>query len=237
MKTIIFIFLLPALLCGGCGEDPHNTVGTTAVWVLHDISDTMLRPPTPTDINALLKPTTNIWSGMEVYSRVINDKSINPMHRYVLPPADRLLENEDFRRAKVNRFTKMVSDSLGSLSPHGIILYKKSIILESISSTIQNIRANHASSKHLIVYSDLRENHYLNFYEAETLKAIEQSPEKVAEIIETHYPLPDMAGINIWLVYQPKDYHDNNTYMLIAHFLEKLFTAKGASVHITQTVG
>ena len=49
---------------------------------------------------------------------------------------------------------------------------------------------------------------------------------------EAQSKLPTLAGITVYLIYQPKDANDDAVYHVVSNFYKQLLESKGATVRI-----
>ena len=77
--------------------------------------------------------------------------------------------------------------------------------------------------------NDLQES----LYSKEQLKQLKNSPEVFREKLESRKSLPDLSGIEIHIVFLPKDKEDDNEFQIVSDFYRKMLEAKGARVFIS----
>ena len=86
-----------------------------------------------------------------------------------------------------------------------------------------------------MVYSDLMENDEISFYDPKILALLHIHPDTIRQRLEKGVSLHSLAGIDVWLLYDPASFKENNNYMAIANMYKQMLEAKGAKVHIEKT--
>jgi len=231
MKTTLkyiplFIALLP---CAGCAttKEPFDT----DIAVIVDKTDRMTAYPTADEIVSQLGLKENPWQGVRITATYISDRDINDMAVVTLEAESEWSGNVIVRKAKVQRFIKQLQRCLTEMHYNGTCPY--SIIYRTIARQANRLAASKAKRKLLLVYSDLYENDAdLNFYDAKVMHRLQKNPQSVITQLEASAPLKPLKGLQLWLIYNPASFKQNNDYMAIAGFHQHLFTAHGAAVHI-----
>jgi len=98
------------------------------------------------------------------------------------------------------------------------------------------LSASPAKEKYFLIYSDLMENDEVSFYDHTTLALLYNHPQIIRQRLEKSVDLHNLPGIRVWLLYEPASFNENNTYMAITHIYKQLLEAKGATVHIEDTL-
>jgi hypothetical protein len=80
------------------------------------------------------------------------------------------------------------------------------------------------------------ENDEISFYDPETLDLLHTHPEIIKKRLDKTAVVTNLTGIQVWLLYEPASYKENNTYMSIAGMYKQLLESKGATVHIERTL-
>ena len=107
-----------------------------------------------------------------------------------------------------------------------------STIFKVLSEELNRLSGLNYAKKVLIINSDLMENSFINFYDDSTIQKIVESPEKVSELMLSKYPISDLTGIDVLIVYIPKDKEDNTRFEVLSGFYRNLLESLGAKVHI-----
>lgn len=145
--------------------------------------------------------------------------------------ANKWTGNNVLRQGQIEKFTSQLQHCIDTISFKESI--KHSIVYNTIVASCKQLIVSYASHRYLAVYSDLRENSVVSFYNPTTLDSLKKFPASIEKRLTALNPLPNLDGITVWLVYQPTSYEDNQQYMVIAQFFKHLFEEHGATVRIT----
>ncbi|QTE35865.1 hypothetical protein J3L18_22335 [Mucilaginibacter gossypii] len=230
MKAIsLYITVTLSIVLIGC-KKPSNRYDT-AMTVMIDETDQLPVYPTSQTLLAPFKLADNPWQqGLQITLVGITDKDVNTAKVVSLPKEDRLTGNITVRRAKVQRFVTDVQANLSQFD--STRNYPHSIIFRAIEHQATILAKRSSRHRYLLVYSNLRENSEVNFYNPQTLAVLQQHPDLIKKQFETNSPLPSLKGIQIWFLFAPKSYRENNLYIPIARFYEQVYKAHDADVHI-----
>jgi len=202
----------------------------TAMIVMVDETDPLPVYPTAQTLLAPFTLGENPWQGLQIKLVGITDKDINATETISLPKEDRLTGNITIRLAKVQRFSNELQSRIAVFD--SIRTFPHSIIFRSIATQAASLANIPANSHYLLIYSNLIENSEVNFYNPKTLSLLARNPTMVEKQLEATAPLPNLKGLQLWLLYAPANYHQNNVYMPIARFYESVYKAHHADVHI-----
>jgi hypothetical protein len=201
---------------------------TVAVAMI-DQTDRRNVEPTAKSLLAPFKLQEDAWQGLEIKLVAITDKDINRTVTVSLPRQDRLTGNTTIRRAKVAHFIEQMRQAL--ISFHNVHSMPRSVIFRAIAKRATELKHEQAKHTLLLVYSDLMEHSNVSFYNQRSFALLETNPLSVERQLVDR-PFTDLSGVNVWLLYAPKTYEENNLYMAAAHFYEHIYTAHHALVHI-----
>jgi hypothetical protein len=227
MKYIpLFIALLP---CTGCAttKEPFDT----DIAIVVDKTDRMTTYPTADEIISQLGLKDDPWQGVRITATYISDRDINDLTVLTLEAENEWSGNVIVRKAKIQRFVKQVQRCLTAMQYNGTCPY--SIIYRTVARQANRLSTSKAKRKLLLVYSDLYENDVdLNFYDPKVIHRLKTTPQSIITQLEANAPLKPLKGLQLWLIYNPTSFKQNNDYMVIAGFYEHLFMAHGAVTHI-----
>jgi hypothetical protein len=229
-KTIKFSLLAIAFgLCASCKNDTASF--DTDLTVIVDKTDRMTAYPTADEITSQLGLKDDLWQGVRITATYISDKDINDVTVLTLESENQWSGNIMMRKAKIQHFVKQLQHCLSEMKYSGTCPY--SIIYRTIARQADKLATSNAHRKLLLVYSDLYENDTdLNFYERNKMNRLRTNPLSIALQLETTEPLKRLIGLQMWLIYNPTSYKQNQAYMTIAEFYQHLFTTHGAVTHI-----
>lgn len=201
-----------------------------AMTVMIDETDKLPVYPTSQTLLAPFKLTDNPWQGLQITLVGITDKDVNATKIMSLPKEDRLTSSITIRRVKVQRFISELQDNLARFD--STKNYPHSIIFRAIAHQATVLAKSTSSHRYLLVYSNLCENSEVNFYNPQTLSSLQQHPEVIEKQLRTFSPLPSLNGIQVWFLFAPPTYQQNNVYMPIARFYESVYKERQAEVHV-----
>lgn len=210
-------------------KKPSNSFDT-AMTVMIDETDSLPVYPTSQALLAPFKLADNPWQGLQITLIGITDKDVNAAKVLSLPKEDRLTGSISVRRAKVQRFIRELQADL--IRFDSTRSYSHSIIFRAIAHQATVLAERSFSNRYLLIYSNLRENSEVNFYNPQTLALLRQNSEIIEKQLEENSPLPSLNGIQVWFLFSPPTYHQNNVYMPIARFYESVYKARQAEVHV-----
>jgi hypothetical protein len=226
--TILYILIAMSIVFITCNKssNPYDT----AMTVMIDETDQLLVYPTPQTLLSPFKLAENPWQGLQIRLVGITDKDVNTIKIISLPKEERLTGNVTIRQAKVRRFIVDLQTDLTHFD--STRNYPHSIIFRAIAQQATQLANCPSSKRYLIIFSNLRENSEVNFYNPQTLALLQRNPDVIEKQLETDSPIPSLGGTQVWFLFAPASYHQNNIYMPIARFYESVYEAHHAEVHI-----
>lgn len=226
------IAVLIVLLCTSC-NNASNQYDKELV-ILIDRSDPLRVNPNADEIISKLGLKQDIWQSVRVLVSYVSDKDINAGKLIELAHASRFTGNKQLRGAEVEHFKKELQAFLKDTHMRGSLTH--SIIYRTIAKHLNVLSASNAKEKIFLVYSNLMENADLSFYNPEAVKALHTKPGIIRQTLEKGAVLHKLPGIQVWLIYDPVSFEENNTYMAIAQLYRQILESKGATVHIENTL-
>jgi hypothetical protein len=231
MKPLLTITLLLAVcLWAGCDRQPQQNTNTE-ITVILDRTDSLRNYPTATDLLHPLALQHDKWQGVRITLTSISDKDLNNRVVLQLPHQSEWSGNIVERGAAIQYFTKTVQHSLDSMRNAPTCTH--SIVYRIIAREANSLAISPATNRYLLVYSNLYENSAgLNFYSPPFMRELKQAPDKVEQRMLKSTPLGSMANVQLYLLYNPASFADNNMFMPIAGMYRHLFESHRARVHV-----
>jgi len=233
MKTTLILIAL--FLIGGTGAllatHPFKPSTTTEITVFNDITEANGSLPLGADDIVPLYGL-DIWSGRTFHLLNLSDVSYGKETGASLTDANQWLSNVLERKREVLGFQKELSRLFTVMQtvPEG---KKQSSLYLPIANELTALHESTAHRKILILASDLMENTAaISFYSPATIKLLQTKQDSITSALERIQSLPDLRGIEIYLVYYPKTPEEDSRYQLISAFYKNLFEKKGATVSI-----
>lgn len=227
------IAVLIVLLCASC-NNASNQYDKELV-ILIDRSDPLRVNPNADEIISKLGLKQDIWQSVRVLVSYVSDKDINAGKLIELAHASRFTGNKQLRGAEVEHFKKELQAFLKDTHMRGSLTH--SIIYRTIAKHLNVLSASNAKEKLFLIFSDLKENNAdISFYNPTTLAQLHSKPETIRKELNKGITLNKLSGIQVWLIYDPVSFEENNTYMPIAQLYRQILESKGARVHIENTL-
>lgn len=227
MKTTIK-YLMAALLLWGCHQAPTRSI---TVSVLADKTDSIIPKPNIAHIRQFMDIPVYNDGEREFWYGNITHTSINTEFRAELT-ASSLMENSLKRKMEVENF-------FGSIASHlehenGIVkTYHNSSVIKPLVTNLHKIKQSSSSNKTVLLYSDILEaSDLLNVYQTKGYLELLHDPDKVVERFRKHVNIGDLSGVDLYIVYYPKDMKDNRLFEQMLTVYRKLFENSGLTIQI-----
>lgn len=200
--------------------------------ILADKTDTFLVKPEGAAARQVFSDN-GLWDSYSFRLAAISDLDFTPVYEKDLPAAwfvmgvvyDRDSERTEFFNALDSEITRANNDPVGK--PRSAVYYP-------LARELEKLAASKADKRVLILYSDGMENTgSVNFYDPKTLKRLKEKPEEMRALFEKQYPLPSLAGIEVHMVFQPKNFLENANFLIVSKWYSDFLTGKGASVTVS----
>lgn len=217
-------------LCESCNSPQPQT---TEVVVLWDVTEPHQPIPEAGDILPLYKLDTDPSRGAIFRFSVTSDVQLNEQRVFVLSAsAQNALANPFDREREVQEFINNVTAFLNSLSMD-TVGREHSALYVPIAITANALSLSSSDRKVLLLFTDLRENtSRISFYDKRTLVLLQTDSAKVAALLQEQEPLNELSGIEAYVLYQPRDIADDETFAVVSRFYRGFLTNKGATVTI-----
>jgi hypothetical protein len=233
----VVMTLLGILICGiivllaSC-ETPKRT--TTDIPVLVDVTEPLLAWPDAKEIVKFYEFDTDEMQGASFRLTIVSDVSINRQIVFSLPAAGKSFETNRYtRKREVAQFETDVTGSITALTSDTIIGRDRSSVFIPIARELVRLSQSTAERRALIIYSDLMENTAdITFYDRKTLALMRTHPETIRAQLITKASLADLTGVEVHIVYQPKDAAADDTFRIVSGFYKTMLEEKGATVSI-----
>ena len=236
MKPITYfsciVCMIAVVLLGACAN--MNTRTSTEYSVIRDLTDSAEVMPDEAALINDLGIDTNIWNGINFSFFNVSDVSYTPHWRIAIARGgNRLASSEFTRKREIAAFKAKLSALLDSARSDTAGRTHSSIYLP-VAEELVRLSNSNAERKVLILYSDLMENTpELSFYNPRTFADLGTSPDKVKSKLLAEAKLPDLTGITIHIVHEPKNAKDDATFRRVSEFFRQMFEAQGAEVSVS----
>lgn len=198
----------------------------TVISIMKDVTEKHSSQIDPLSIHTQLDLKEHKHDGYTFRFVDLSDVSLNPVTEIILNASPILLSNEMSRDKEIKQMEDSITKELRQSDTSG---RSHSSIYIPVAKELTILSVSTADTKILVVYSDLMENTpQLSLYDKNThFNSVE-----IKKLFNESFPLPDLKGIEVYLVYQPRSPESDNTYKLISQVYNELLTDKGANVYI-----
>ncbi|MGB0871171.1 MAG: hypothetical protein ACPGSD_16395 [Flavobacteriales bacterium] len=216
----LFTILLSVFILS-CNNKDADTSNRISLAILHDRTDPLELIPTSEWFNTL-KPWGD-YPLVDVYIEVLDHLPVHTADMILKRTTQGLFSNEvethkgtaDFKR----RF-KMAVQDMDSLQIH----QPKSILFPVLASYLNmNVDEVH-------MFSDLRENSFINLYKYKTYQDLKNNQEKIIEAFQGI--AIDPGATNVYIYYKPQTYEDGLYYLTLAKIYKRVLEPKGYRIHV-----
>lgn len=235
MTTILKISLIPlgiigiALLFQSCAN-PQVTIEESIL--VDKTEDSFQVVPEIEPHLKLFEENSNLWEGKRFRISVITDVGYTRFEEATMTPACEMLSSLPERRKESKAFREkmvMAMDTVNKL-PAG---KTKSVVFFPIGKELIRLTKSEAERKILVAYTDLFENtSQISFYDKKILDLLRTDSDSLKRILEIETPLPDLSGIEIYIVNEPRNTAESADFQTVSHFFRTWLESKNAKVTI-----
>lgn len=232
MKTTLITILI---LSTGIGVPIYlyKSLEITEISVLRDITEQHLAEPNADEIIYQFGLTDgHNWNGAMFRFAHISDISYSKVSEIKIDASNKWLSNELQRKKEIQNFTKGVENIIAQAENDSIGRMHSSVFLPIVNE-LNRLSKSKSHKRILVVYSDLFENNLdVSLYSKGRLDVSQLNVDSLKSLFEHEQPLPDLTGIEVYLIYQPANAEMDREYKIVSEFYRKQFENKGAKVII-----
>ncbi len=242
MKAIHIIQIAIALLampsCQGVLDAVSPEKETRAVSYISDITDTGLLQVDSSELLGFYGiADATLYKGYIFRSRVISESEEKKVMQLNIKPANYLTSDEQERIAVLKNFQSQISREVRRLEAEKITPRKHSMVYQAILKEAQCLAASSATSRTMVITSDLDENaDGFSFYDKSDFALARDEPEQAANRIEQAGKLPSLKGIDVYIVHRPSDYKEQLRYQISSRVFQTLLSRRGANVFLVTNI-
>ncbi|MDG5490608.1 hypothetical protein [Psychroserpens sp. SPM9] len=230
MKTII-IYLILALLVWGCETEPSQSI---TISVLYDKTDSTIPRPELSHIKPFFDDVRFAKGKRQFLYSSITNTNVNLAYKSELLEGS-IIDNNLERQSKVNKFYTQI-DTLLSQEADESKIYLNSSIISPLVAHMETVSKLRTTSKVVLLYSDILEaSDHLNVYTYGGQQLLLNNPEKVIDRFSLAVKIPDLKGVELYIIYYPNDLKDNRLFGQMCKVYEELFKDSGLIIHIGLT--
>lgn len=228
--TVILFTTALSLLLYSCNTTNYYEVEESVM--IDQTENTFLAKPDKEAIKQRLAADKDVWQGIFFSMTAITDVDFNPVYQAEISPACEYLSNSYDRKDQAQNFFSEVDSAFQKTNsiPSGKI---RSSIYLPLARELKHLSESTAKRRVLIIYSDLMEYSFLaDFYKKTMLEKIQTNPVEIQQMLGKASPLVDLKGIEVIIIYQPRDNGESKQFDIVSGFYKKLLESKGAKVTI-----
>lgn len=215
-------------------ENAESEIVQNETLILHFIDHTVVGSDdgqyrvNSSDISALSGMDMERTNGVEYMGIPINNLTLNPVFPCKLAAENSLLNNEIERKEQVQNFQDSLAKTLDKVYPTNDSCYKSTSLFLPFARRLSNYH-NDQRKKVVIIQSDLLENTtQLSLVKSGYLL---RDTERLKLKLEKIHPLPNMQGIEVIFLFQPKA-ENNELFESSVKFFTEWFRERGATTSI-----
>jgi len=218
-------------LCESCTDIAQPQ--TTEVVVGWDVTEPHQPVPEAESILKLYGLDADPSRGAIFRFTFYSDVELNQETVFTLPPSvQNALTNQFDREREIEQFVNKVTAFLDSL-PLDTVGRKQSALYVPIAKAANSLAMSSSNRKVLLLFTDLRENtSRTSFYSKQTLALMQTDSAQVAAMLEVQEPLDQLSGIEVYVLYQPRDVADDASFSIVSRLYKGLLSGKGATVNV-----
>ena len=219
------IFILIFLI----GQSSCKTLTSETIIIL-DLTEETFNHISINEYKIISSLNDNVFNGEVVRIQPITENGFNTVecHKRVASSA---LGNEYQRRSELKKFYTSIDSSL-QLLKQGRAKRNGSVIFKILSEELNHLNKSKADKKILIINSDLMENSFIDFTTSSNIERIRNNPNEIEKLLIEKYPVANLKGISIYIIYKPVNIWDSERFEIVSNFYKKLFESKGAIVNV-----
>ena len=204
--------------------------------ILIDITDPLLVTPEADDFKGRFGFQKDLWKAGHMRIRSITEFEFSLVYETSIPSANSWFSNEGQRIGEVNGFFSFLEGSIDT-----VLTSENDRVQSSIYKTVLGELKLLSSSNHrvreLYIFSDLREHSSLmSTYQPYVLKRLQDDPDSVRKQFESAGQLPELTGIRVHIIFQPKDFYAGKPFEAMARIYKSMLEDKGAVVIISNNL-
>ena len=221
------IFILIFLI----GQSSCKTLTSETIIIL-DLTEETFNHISINEYKIISSLNDNVFNGEVVRIQPITENGFNTVECHKIERvASSALGNEYQRRSELKKFYTSI-DSSSQLLNQGRATRNGPVISKILSEELNHLNKSKADKKILIINSDLMENSFIDFTTSSNIERIRNNPNEIEKLLIEKYPVANLKGISIYIIYKPVNKWDSERFEIVSNFYKKLFESKGAIVNV-----
>lgn len=221
-------YLMVALLCVSCNQTPPQSI---TVSVLADKTDSIIPQPEMEHISHFMDSPVYESGRREFWYSSITNTSVNAQFKAELF-ASSLMENNLKRNMKTQKFYEGIASHLEHENDISKT-YHNSSIIGPLVAHLNKLKQSSSTDKVVLLYSDILEaSDLLNVYKTSGYLELLHHPDKVVERFGQNVVIGDLTGVELYIIYYPRNLKDNRLFEQMLLVYRNLFEGSGLSIHV-----
>jgi hypothetical protein len=228
MSQFMGIVLLLLTLVACSTKNPPSL----ALTVMADYTDEHIQSPDLDMIQPLFAPVAKQNGACAFRFSSITHSSLNPSFEAILKPKDRFGNSLEYVTKK-REFFKQIG-SFMSLKSDTLRSYPNSNILSPVLRELILLKDKPQDKKIMLLFSDLHEaSHLINIYRGKDRHELMTKPDRIVKKLSNQLNIPDdLKGVQLYIVYYPKDIHEDYAFKQMVHVWTQLFDKSQLEIHL-----
>lgn len=240
MKTKLIFITLAIIVLGittyiGLHYAKNQVYQHNEISILIDVTDVQKYPITASAVTSLVGINERKWWSYTARVQTLSNYNYTAIAKVELTDAFVAFSNPNKRTKQIAGFTEALNRQLDSVYQSGSgrehsALYEP-IIREA------NRFSNLKGKRIMIIQSDLQEHSELfSVYRNVDYALLQHQSEAVINKLTKYLQPQNLQGIDIYIVYEPKDENDNKRFLMMVHVFQKILESHNATVHISANI-
>tara|TARA_R110002051_G_scaffold174602_1_gene244809 strand:- start:6971 stop:7678 length:708 start_codon:yes stop_codon:yes gene_type:complete len=223
-----FLFTILVLGIWSCTNLPAKSISLT---VLSDKTEVTIPKPSISHIKYFFDDEL-YQDGKRIFRfQTITNTSINKAFGTSIAATDPF-GNSLQRKSEIQKFYNQI-DTLLVLKNSVKNTYRSSSILKPLLKQLREIQISKTTRKVVLLYSDILEaSDVFNVYKKHNKKLLIKEPKKVVEYIQSEITIPELDGVELFIIYYPTDRINNRLFEKMTAVYQELFKDSGLRLQI-----
>jgi hypothetical protein len=228
MKLLILLLLGMLTLSACTTKIPAYQVDMEIVL---DKTDPIFCKPDVDRIYEKTGLTEDMHRSVRITISTVSEIDVNAVEILTLPAGSFWFKKKANRKVAVARFKRLLQAKVDSIVADTHTVQRHTIFYRALCRRLNVLSHSKSETRCMYIYSDCQENDSISFYSPQIIRLLKHEPQTVRHMLEGNGKIGDLSGIDITLVYSPKNYAENGRYMVAACFFCRLFQRRHGRVH------
>lgn len=231
-KYIYALLIISAVLFPSCNPKPISQ----EISIVLDLTSANFSHILLNDLKKKSIISKDVNNSEAVRIQGITEFGFNEVKSFILDSvSSALLSNDYERKHKIKKYYSNIDSALLELGKN-----KKervgSVIFKIISEELNILNKSKADKRMLIINTDLMEKSFIDFYNQDIINELVNQPKHIQNLLIEKYPLNNLNGIEINILYKPIDKMDSERFEIVSDFYKLLLESYGAHVFIVSNL-